>query len=226
MIIEESAPDREFAFMTKQERQRRMHELDEGIRVCVRCPLHQSRTHAVPGEGPLPAKVFCIGEAPGGKEDQLGRPFVGPSGTLLNRLLETAGLGRQDVYLTSCVKCRPPNNRTPHTDELSICQATWLNQQIDLVDPKIIVLLGRVALQQVLKDQRSLRQIHGEVVSRDGRRYFLTYHPAVAFRVPETRDSMDEDMARLKRLLATQPHTARSSTEIPNPKSEIRNKHK
>jgi len=188
--------------MTKQERQKRMHELDEGIRVCVRCPLHKSRAHAVPGEGPVPAKVFFIGEAPGGKEDQLGRPFVGPSGMLLNRLLETAGLSRQEVYITSCVKCRPPNNRTPHTDELNICQATWLNPQIDLVDPSIIVLLGRVALQQVLKDQRSLRQIHGQIVSRDGRQYFLTYHPAVAFRVPETRDSMEEDMMRLKQLLA------------------------
>ncbi len=183
-----------------------MHELDEGIRVCVRCPLHQSRTQAVPGEGPVGAEVFFLGEAPGGKEDRLGRPFVGPSGMLLNRLLETAGLDRQEVYITSCVKCRPPNNRTPHTDELKICQATWLNRQIDLVDPQVIVLLGRVALQQVLKDQRSLRQIHGEVVARDGRQYFLTYHPAVAFRVPETRDSMEEDMTRLKELLARQSH--------------------
>lgn len=191
--------------MTKQERQRQMHELDDGIRVCVRCPLHQSRTHAVPGEGPVGAEVFFIGEAPGGKEDQLGRPFVGPSGALLNRLLETAGLSRQEVYITSCVKCRPPDNRTPHADELSICQAAWLDRQIDLVDPWIIVLLGRVALQQVLKDPRSLRQIHGEVVVRDGRQYFLTYHPAVAFRVPQTRDRMEQDMTRLKELLAKSP---------------------
>jgi len=194
--------------MTRQERQKRMHELDEGIRVCVRCPLHQSRTHAVPGEGPVAAEVFFIGEAPGGQEDRLGRPFVGPSGMLLNKLLETAGLTRQEGYITSCVKCRPPNNRTPHTNELNICQATWLNRQIDLVDPRIIVLLGRVALQQVLKDQRSLRQIHGEVVARDGRQYFLTYHPAVAFRVPETRETMEEDMTLLKQLLAAQPHGA------------------
>ena len=117
--------------MTKQQRQRRMDELDEGIRVCVRCPLHESRTRAVPGEGPVPAEVFFIGEAPGGQEDRVGRPFVGPSGTLLNRLLETAGLDRQEVYITSCVKCQPPNNRTPHTGELNTCQATWLSRQID-----------------------------------------------------------------------------------------------
>ena len=188
--------------MTKQERQARMSKLDAGIRVCVKCPLHQSRTHAVPGEGPVPAEVFFIGEAPGAKEDQLGRPFVGPSGRLLNERLEIAGLSRREVYITSCVKCRPPNNRTPHTNERNICQATWLNQQIDLVDPHIIVLLGKVAAQQVLQDHRSLRQVHGEVVQRNGRLYFLTYHPAVAFRVPETKDSMEQDMAVLRRLLA------------------------
>jgi len=165
----------------------------------------------VPGEGPVPAQIFFIGEAPGAKEDQLGRPFVGPSGMLLNRLLETAGLSRQQVYITSCVKCRPPNNRTPHTSELDICQATWLNEQIDLVNPKIVVLLGKIAMQQNLQDPRSLRQIHGDVLSRDGRQYLLTYHPAVAFRVPETRESMEEDMAVLAEL-AGQPGHQRAKT--------------
>ena len=188
--------------MTKQERQRRMKELDDGIRVCVKCPLHQSRTHAVPGEGPVPTDVFILGEAPGAKEDQQGRPFVGPSGMLLERSLAVAGLTRQDVYITSCVKCRPPNNRTPHANELDTCQAAWLNRQIELVDPQVIVLLGKVAMRQLLRDERSLRKIHGEVIERDGRLYFLTYHPAVAFHVPETRESMEEDMARLRQLLA------------------------
>jgi uracil-DNA glycosylase family 4 len=188
--------------MTKPERQKRMSHLDEGIRSCVKCRLHESRTHAVPGEGPAPADVFIIGEAPGAREDKLGRPFVGPSGMLLEQSLAEAGLTRQQVYITSCVKCRPPNNRTPRTDELSICQATWLNRQIELVDPKVVVLLGRVAMNQVLQEQRSLRQIHGEIVPRDGRQYLLTYHPAVAFHVPETKDGMKEDMARLRQLAA------------------------
>jgi DNA polymerase len=187
--------------MTKQQRQERMSELDEGIRVCVRCPLHKSRTHTVPGEGPVAAKVFFIGEAPGAQEDRLGRPFVGPSGMLLDRLLETAGLNRQEVYITSCVKCRPPNNRTPHTQEMNTCQQAWLNEQIDLVDPQIVVLLGKVAVQQVLQDHRSLRQVHGEIVQRSGRRYLLAYHPAVAFRVPETKDGMEQDMAVLRQLM-------------------------
>jgi uracil-DNA glycosylase family 4 len=188
--------------MTRQERQKRMQQLDEGIRVCVQCPLHKSRTHAVPGEGPVPGAVFLLGEAPGAKEDQQGRPFVGPSGMLLERSLAVAGLTRQKVYITSCVKCRPPNNRTPHTSELNTCQAAWLNQQLDLVNPTIIVLLGRVAMHQLLHEEWSLRKIHGEIIQREGRQYFLTYHPAVAFHVPETRESMEEDMARLRQLLA------------------------
>lgn len=183
------------------ERQNRMHDLDEGIRVCVKCPLHKSRTHAVPGEGPVPADVFVIGEAPGAKEDQQGRPFVGPSGMLLVRLLEAAGLDRQDVYITSCVKCRPPNNRKPQARELNTCQANWLNLQLDLVNPRIVVLLGKVAIAQVLQEAGGLKELHGQVVQRDSRHYLLTYHPAAAFRVPETRTSMNEDMAKLKQLL-------------------------
>jgi DNA polymerase len=195
----------ELEMMNKQERQERMQELDEGIRVCVKCPLHQSRTHAVPGEGPVPAGIFLLGEAPGAQEDRLGRPFVGPSGRILGQLLETAGLSRGDVYITSCVKCRPPNNRTPHTNELDLCQAVWLNRQIDLVDPKIIVLLGKVAMRQLLQEERSLIKTHGEIVRRDGRLYLLTYHPAVVFRGPQARESMEQDMATLRQLAAKSP---------------------
>jgi len=187
--------------MNIEERKKRMHQLDEGIRVCVKCPLHKSRTIAVPGEGPVPADVFLVGEAPGAKEDHQGRPFVGPSGMLLERLLETAGLTRKDVYITSCVKCRPPGNRTPRTLELDTCQENWLNRQIDLVDPKIVVLLGKVAIYQLLREEGSLRDLHGQTVERDRRLYLTTYHPAAAFRVPETRETMKQDMAILRELL-------------------------
>ena len=179
-----------------------MHELDEAIRVCVKCPLHESRTHAVPGEGPIPAHVFVLGEAPGAQEDKKGRPFVGSSGVILGQLLETAGLTRQDVYITSCVKCRPPQNRTPRTLELDACQENWLNRQIGLVDPKVVVLLGRVAISRFL-EEGGLRESHGRTVERDGRVYLMTYHPAAAFRVPETKDSMRQDMAVLRHLLAS-----------------------
>jgi DNA polymerase len=188
--------------MNADERQNRMHQLDEGIRVCVKCPLHTSRTHAVPGEGPVPADVFFLGEGPGAKEDLQGRPFVGPSGMLLAKLLQVAGLDRKEVYITSCVKCRPPNNRTPHTIELDTCQANWLNLQLELVNPRIVVLLGRVAIDQILHEEGSLARLHGHIVQRDGRRYLPTYHPAAAFRVPTTRINMEEDMIILKHLLA------------------------
>jgi len=187
--------------MDANERQKRMRELDEGIRVCVKCPLHAGRTHAVPGEGPVPTNVFIIGEGPGAKEDLQGRPFVGPSGMLLVKLLQVAGLTRQDVYITSCVKCRPPNNRTPRAIELDTCQTNWLNPQLDLANPGIVVLLGRVAITQVLREEGALTKLHGQVIERDGRRYLPTYHPAAAFRVPQTRISMEEDMVALKHLL-------------------------
>jgi DNA polymerase len=149
----------------------------------------------------VPADVFVIGEAPGAKEDRQGRPFVGPSGILLVQLLQVAGQNRQNVYITSCVKCRPPNNRTPHINELDTCQANWLNRQLELVNPKIVLLLGKVAIGQVLGEEGSLRQLHGQVIERDGRRHLMTYHPAAAFRVPQTRVSMEEDMAGLRQLL-------------------------
>lgn len=178
-----------------------MYELDEAIRVCVKCPLHESRTHAVPGEGPAPCDVFMLGEWPGAQEDKKGRPFVGPSGLILGQLLDAAGLAREEVYITSCVKCRPPQNRTPHTNELDTCQENWLNRQIDLVDPKILVLLGKVAISRLLQEEGSLRELHGQTVERDGRLCLMTYHPAAAFRVPETKDSMRQDMAILRQLL-------------------------
>jgi uracil-DNA glycosylase family 4 len=186
--------------MDDRERQRRMHRLDEGIRKCVKCPLHGSRANAVPGEGPVPADLLIIGEAPGGTEDRKGRPFVGPSGMILNRLLAVAGLTREDAYITSCVKCRPPGNRTPHASELDTCQATWLDRQIDLMNPKLVVLLGKVAIRQLLREEGRLVTLHGQTVKRNGRLFLMTYHPAAALRTPQIEASMRQDMARLRQL--------------------------
>jgi DNA polymerase len=131
------------------QRMQALAELDGGIRRCVKCPLHQSRTHAVPGEGPPQAASMLVGEAPGEVEDRRGRPFVGPSGRFLTRLLEQNGLSRDDVFMTNSVKCRPPNNRFPHVKELETCKRHWLLRQIELIDPKLIVLLGRAPLRQL-----------------------------------------------------------------------------
>lgn len=138
---------------------------------------------------------------PGDQEDNEGRPFVGPSGMILGQLLEVAGLTREEVYITSCVKCRPPQNRTPHARELETCRENWLNRQIGLVNPKIVVLLGKGAISRLLHEERSLRQSHGQSVERDGRLCLMTYHPAAAFRVAETKNSMKQDMVTLRQLL-------------------------
>jgi uracil-DNA glycosylase family 4 len=188
--------------MNLTERRDLMAKMDRGICRCRACPLHQSRTHAVPGEGPLPARIMFIGEAPGAKEDESGRPFVGPAGRFLDQSLASHGFDRSHIYLTSCVKCRPPRNRTPHEGELATCQSHWLDHQVELLDPDIIVLLGGVATRQVLGETRSLKDIQGETRTRDGRTYLLTYHPAAAMRFPAPAAGFSQAMTTLRRLAA------------------------
>jgi len=188
--------------MNLTERRDLMAKMDRGIRRCRACPLHQSRTRAVPGEGPVPARIMFIGEAPGAKEDATGRPFVGPAGRFLDQSLAAHGLCRARIYITSCVKCRPPRNRTPHEDELATCQSRWLDRQVQLLDPEIIVLLGGVALRQVLGETRTLKEVQGEMRPRDGRTYLITYHPAAAMRFPAPSAGFRDAMAQLRRLLS------------------------
>jgi uracil-DNA glycosylase family 4 len=173
-------------------------ELHEGIRVCVECPLYQSRTQAVPGEGNPQAAIMLVGEAPGEVEDRQGRPFVGPSGRFLIKLLEQNGLSREDVFITNSVKCRPPNNRFPHVNELEVCKREWLLRQIELVDPKAIVLLGRAPLRQLLGEQATVTQLHGQFIRRDGRLYLIQYHPAAALRSPQVRAAMQQDFQQIR----------------------------
>jgi uracil-DNA glycosylase family 4 len=182
----------------KQEELERLHK---GIRRCRRCPLYRNRTHAVPGEGPVQAGICFIGEAPGKEEDERGRPFVGRSGKFLERLFDKTGLARNHIYITSSVKCRPPNNRTPRSKELEICKNFWLNRQILLIDPRIVVLLGKVPLFQVLGNKQNLDELHGCTISYNGRIYFITYHPAAAMRFPQLRRKITHDFQTLKKLL-------------------------
>src|SRR5690349_17576410 len=124
--------------------------LAKQIRECVKCPLCESRTHAVPGDGKATAKVMIIGEGPGRDEDATGHPFVGASGQFLNHVLEGTGLSRDDFFITNVVKCRPPHNRTPRKLEVDTCTSNYLFKQIELIDPRIIMLLGAVAAKKVL----------------------------------------------------------------------------
>ncbi|MFW6102999.1 MAG: uracil-DNA glycosylase, partial [Chloroflexota bacterium] len=132
--------------------------LHRSIQKCRKCRLSETRTNAVPGEGPPNARIMFVGEAPGEEEDKDGRPFRGRSGHFLDELLSTVGMTRDEIYITSSVKCRPPGNRDPRPDELKACRETWLEQQIEILDPELIVLLGKTALYQVLGETGPLRE--------------------------------------------------------------------
>lgn len=181
---------------------RNLESLAHGIERCRKCPLAEHRQHAVPGEGPQEAAVMLVGEAPGAKEDETGRPFAGMAGTVLDQILEAAGWRRDELFVTSSVKCRPPDNRTPHAGELATCREAWLDPQIEALSPRVVVLLGRVAVRCVLGIDDPLAGVHGQAIERDGRRYVITYHPAGAMRGAERRRRMIADLRGVHGLLA------------------------
>jgi uracil-DNA glycosylase len=186
--------------MAKSKRAARLEELASQIRVCVKCPLCESRTLAVPGDGKPSAKVMIIAEAPGKEEDETGHPFVGSAGRFLNHVLEGTGLDRSDFFITNTVKCRPPRNRTPKRLEVDTCVSNYLFEQIELVNPKLIMLLGGVAAKKILK-VKSIGEARGAVIEHEGRRYLVGYHPAVRFYREDLGQKVKEDFALLKREL-------------------------
>lgn len=181
-----------------------LERLAQGIAVCRRCPLHQGRRHAVPGAGPATARVLFVGEAPGAREDETGQPFQGRAGGCFDEMLSRAGLTRDEIFVTSSVKCRPPGNRTPRADELRICRETWLLPQAALVKAALVVLLGGVAAASVLGERRPLAALRGEWRRWNGRRLMVTVHPAAAMRFPRPRQWMEVDMEMLRQALREQ----------------------
>ena len=186
--------------MAKSKRAARLEELAAQIRVCTKCPLWESRTHAVPGDGKPTSKVMIIAEAPGREEDESGHPFVGSAGRYLDKVMEGTGLNRADFFITNTVKCRPPKNRTPKRLEVDTCTSNYLFEQIELVNPKLIVLLGGVAAKKML-GVKSINEARGRIIERDGRKYLVGYHPAVRFYREDLGEKVKEDFARLKREL-------------------------
>jgi uracil-DNA glycosylase family 4 len=177
---------------------------------CTRCRLHQSRTQVVFGQGDPHADLMFVGEAPGFHEDRQGLPFVGPSGQLLNRLLEGIGLRRQDVYVANVVKSRPPSNRDPLPDEIAACRP-WLDAQIRLVDPKVVVTLGNFAAKTLLETTTGITRLRGRTYPFQGRVLLPTFHPAAALHAqgrrsagPSPLEGMEEDFRVLAELLAAQ----------------------
>ncbi len=169
------------------------------VRACSRCSLHVGRTHAVPGAGPANATIMFIGEAPGFHEDQQGLPFVGAAGKLLNELLEKAGIERNTVYISNVIKCRPPGNREPAPEEVEAC-APYLDQQIDIIKPKVIVTLGRYSMARAFPDEK-ISVVHGKPRKVGEYIYFPMYHPAAALHQPSLRSIVETDFIRLRELL-------------------------
>ncbi len=167
------------------------------IRGCTRCRLSADRTNAVPGEGNPDTEVVFVGEGPGFNEDQQGRPFVGAAGRFLTELIGSIGWERKDVFITNVVKCRPPGNRDPEPDEIAAC-APFLRRQLEVLDPALVVTLGRFSMQSFLPGAR-ISQVHGTVHPIDAEtgfraeRAFAMYHPAAAFRQQALRETIQVD---------------------------------
>jgi len=174
-----------------------LEELHRRITRCVKCPLHQSRHRAVPGEGDVGAALMLVGEAPGEQEDHQGRPFCGRSGRFLDVLLQKVGLRRSEIFITSTVKCRPPRNRNPTKHETETCCRWWLERQIELVNPFAVGVLGKVAAGALLGETGNLKDLHGKPLDRGGRLHLITYHPAAAMRFPEAAKRIEQDFRTL-----------------------------
>src|SRR5687768_8601704 len=201
--------------MTAEEKEAALARIAEEIKVCLRCELHKTRTKAVPGEGPADARIMFIGEAPGWNEDQQGRPFVGAAGKFLEELLAAAGLNRGDVFITNIVKSRPPGNRDPLPDEIAACEP-WLGRQIEIIDPDVIVTLGRFSMAQWFPGER-ISKIHGQP-KRVGRRLIVPmYHPAAALHQQALKTTILEDFSRLPKYLAEAEALKRSEEAADEP---------
>ncbi len=176
-----------------------LSNLAQEVRQCTKCPLWEARISAVPGEGPSDARVMIVGEAPGRTEDLDGRPFVGSAGRNLETFLREAGLGRDEIFITNTVKCRPPSNRRPNRKEIETCYQ-YLRKQIDLIAPEMVVLLGDVALKEFFPEA-NLSRVHGRTLKRNEIGFFPTYHPASIIYNPSLRPMIMEDFRSLGREL-------------------------
>jgi len=191
--------------VTHAERQAALEEIASEVRSCTACRLHQTRTLAVPGEGNPDTEVVFVGEGPGQNEDRQGRPFVGRAGDLLVKFLATLRWRRDEVFITNIVKCRPPGNRDPEPDEIAAC-APYLKRQLEILDPALVVTLGRHSLGRFMPGAR-ISQSHGTVRPVDpatgagNALVFAMYHPAAALRTPDIERTSYDDVASVPAAL-------------------------
>lgn len=177
-----------------------LKKIAEDVSSCNKCELNHSRKKGVPGEGPSNAEIMFIGEGPGFHENMQGRPFVGAAGDLLVELLDSIGMKREDVFITNVVKCRPPGNRDPAPEELKACKP-YLDQQIQIINPSVIVTLGRFSMARFIP-QAKISEIHGQPIRVKGMLVVPFYHPAAALHRPSLRSVVEEDFAKLPALIA------------------------
>ena len=177
-----------------------LSELCQEVARCQKCEaLVKNRTRVVPGDGPEDAEIMFVGEAPGWHEDQQGLPFVGPAGLFLEQLLASINLNRRQVYIANVIKCRPPGNRDPLPSETDNCRE-WLERQIEIIHPKIIVTLGRYSM-GLFFSGKSISKIHGTAQKRGDIIYYAMYHPAAALHQQSLRRAIEEDMLKIPSLL-------------------------
>lgn len=194
-----------------------LDELETSVRTCEACGLCATRTRTVFGDGSPTARILFVGEGPGAEEDRTGVPFVGPAGQLLDDII-TKGMGldrARDVYIANVVKCRPPGNRDPQPDEKATC-APYLERQIALVDPEVIVPLGRHAANLLLRNDLTMGRMRGRVVERDGRAIVPTYHPSYLLRTPAKKRDCWQDIQTAMGRLGLEPPAPRGSTGSPS----------
>ncbi len=213
------------------ERRELLKAVYEEARECVRCPLHQTRTTVVFGSGNANADLMFVGEAPGANEDRQGLPFVGQAGKLLDKLLLEIGLGRSDVFIANVLKCRPPQNRDPHPNEIEACQG-YLRSQVDLIEPIVICTLGNFSTKLLRRDSTGISRIHGHdevrVIGPRAVRLYPLYHPAAALYTPSTLEALRADFQRIPEILALgapkqpepEPEWPHEVEEIPEPMLE------
>ena len=196
------------------ERRDELVELYKQARACTLCPLHQTRTQVVFGNGNADADLMFVGEAPGASEDAQGLPFVGRAGRLLDEMLGENGMTRSHVFVTNVLKSRPPGNRDPEADEIQACRP-YLQRQVELIEPRVICTLGNFATKLLSGSPQGITRVHGVPQQRElgGRQVTLypLFHPAAALRTPRVKEQLSEDFARLPALLTNEPVQANPS---------------
>jgi uracil-DNA glycosylase len=208
-----------------EEKRERLKEFFLEIRECRKCGLHSTRNKSVFGSGNAEADIMFVGEAPGKNEDIQGLPFVGRAGNILDTLLASISMGREDIFIANVLKCRPPGNRDPQAGEISICKE-YLFRQIQIIDPRMICTMGKHSTQLILDTKQGITGLRGKIFTRNGRLVLPINHPAAVLYAPSRMETLMQDFFRIKKLIDSgyriDPGTGERQTpkEVPGPEDD------